>query len=233
MKELLLLFFLLFFFSGCVDQPTILLKQDANVSDINVMEQCTGEFGLAASGVCYSFAGAFGGGDLNQLDANIWFWKQNDLNAIIQIRDFNNVWVAWLDGNKVYWKQSDLNKVLQIPDFNKVYYSQKDVNNLFLKLVDVNQAGRFDYTVIANAPWITVASADTNWQTSWWLLDANLALKYYTQLDANNIFMKKIDWINVDGGFADSIYLPLQAFDGGSANSTYSTGQSLDGGDAT
>jgi hypothetical protein len=73
----------------------------------------------------------WGDGDLNQVDANAWFWKQADLNWLLQIPDFNRVWYAQkdLNSNNLFWRQVDLNAILQIPDFNRVYYSQIDANN--------------------------------------------------------------------------------------------------------
>jgi hypothetical protein len=44
MKELLLLFILILFFNGCVEQPILLLKQDLNVSDLNVFSDLDGGF---------------------------------------------------------------------------------------------------------------------------------------------------------------------------------------------
>lgn len=66
------------------------------------------------------------------------FWKQTDLNAILQVPDFNRAYVSWIDGNKSYWKQIDLNTILQIADFNKVWVSWKDGNTTYAKISDVN-----------------------------------------------------------------------------------------------
>jgi hypothetical protein len=50
-------------FSGCLEgnasEPRLFII-DKNVSDINVTKKCSGSFGLAANGSCYSF-----GGDVN------------------------------------------------------------------------------------------------------------------------------------------------------------------------
>ncbi|MFH0714908.1 MAG: hypothetical protein V1847_04245 [Candidatus Diapherotrites archaeon] len=78
-------------------------------------------------------------------------------------------------------------------DFNGLYYRQSDANNTLVKISDSNNAGRLSSNVIANAPWITTAPADTNWQTSFGTLDANLRLRYYLQSDANSVFVKSAD----------------------------------------
>jgi hypothetical protein len=139
MKKTMLLIALLFFCLNTVaffDDQSIYIfpKQDKNVDDINVLLRCTGTLGLAANGACYSFGGS---GDYN---------------------------VSWVDLNAVFYKQLDLNRLLQVSDFNRVYYSQKDLNNnnLFIKVSDSNNVGRLNYSVIANPPWATNSDLNAN-----------------------------------------------------------------------
>jgi hypothetical protein len=90
----------------------------------------------------------------------------------------------------------DLNSVLATSgcvSINEFYKSgiAVETDPLSLHLTDTNSPSRFNYGVIANPPWLTSVAADTNWQTSYPVFDANMALRYYKQSDANNVFVKK------------------------------------------
>jgi len=67
-------------------------------------------------------------------------------------------------------------------DMNLQYYTQLDANVVLVKKSDFNSLGDQRYS-----------KQDSNWQTSFNLLDANLALSYYKQSDANTVLMKKED----------------------------------------
>ncbi|MFH1587932.1 MAG: hypothetical protein ABIA76_01180, partial [Candidatus Diapherotrites archaeon] len=47
-------------------------------------------------------------------------------------------YVPWADGNQTYWIQADLNAILQISDFNNVYISQNDGNTWYAIGTDIN-----------------------------------------------------------------------------------------------
>lgn len=79
------------------------------------------------------------------------------------------------------------------PKFRSVYIDGNldvngDVNAFCYGLSDGNKLCGFSDL---NQVVITLGSVDTNWQTSYPLFDANMALRYYKQTDANNVFVKK------------------------------------------
>lgn len=52
------------------------------------------------------------------------------------------------------------------------------------------------------------------------------------EIDLTEVGIGGGGFLNVDGGLANSVYLPTQNIDGGFSNSVYSGSNSIDGGDA-
>ncbi|MBN2127238.1 MAG: hypothetical protein JW703_02480 [Candidatus Diapherotrites archaeon] len=153
-------------------------------------------------------------------DFNQWYYSQLDANnTFIKISDSNNLGrltyevianPPWLTtSNDTNWQTSFSELDLNLRNY---FVSQSDGNSWYLLIQDLNNNSSIEYTAIANAPWIT-SSTDTNWQTSFPELDANLSLWLTTQEDANTWFASNEDvniWIdNLTFGNSDfnSVYL--------------------------
>jgi hypothetical protein len=147
--------------------------------------------------------------------------------------DFNKWYVSWIDGNRTYYKQADLNKLLQIPDFNDMiinlgqaqgwhlsassdgnFYSIPDFNDLFMKIPDANAAfarktdinGTYVKIVDGNV-WY-VRQVDGNlWFAKTADVNAALALRALTT-DLNGGLDLKADILDVNA--ADALRLLLQ-----------------------
>lgn len=88
---------------------------DLNLSVINVCSGDSNSF-LNNVGECIKITDLnFGGGSgISEADANALFYKQIDLNSLIQVGDFNHVWLSQLDGNLWFVKVEDSNSVSRL-----------------------------------------------------------------------------------------------------------------------
>ncbi|MFH0954579.1 MAG: hypothetical protein V1777_00550 [Candidatus Micrarchaeota archaeon] len=105
--------------------------------------------------------------------------------------------------------------------------SQADFKDSNLTTTSDVNASRFCFPDTTCMTTASVSGTDTNWQTSFNLLDANLALSYYKQADANAVLVKKSDfnslgdqrYQNVDSTFED--FMPGSAAGTGGAVSVW------------
>lgn len=188
-----------------IDSSEVVLYQDSNnagwldylvianppwltfYTDTNAETACSAGEVLTGDGTCSSFSTS----DTDTIRTYTGTWGinvDNDANVIRISDDFNAT-------------------------FDDYFISQTDGNNWYIEIEDSNNVGRLDYQVIANPPWITEAvadtnaetacsagevlygdgscgvpaSTDTNWQTSFPLLDANLSQWLWRQDDLNSI----------------------------------------------
>ena len=115
-------------------------------------------------------------------------------DTILITDDFNAADLNVADLNIVF---SDTNWQTSYPTFDANmalrYVKQVDGNLWYVKISDSNNPSWLDYTVIANPPWGAGSSMDTNWQTSYPLFDANMALRYVKQTDGNAWYVKQSD----------------------------------------